>query len=177
MSDKMRLLARPFPQEFIEEVNKHDTVPHHVILQRLILIFGTTPKIEILRETYDEGQVLSGVLMRLTVPGHEPVEEWGAGGNPQSKTNGDRAKDACSDALKRCAMRLGCGLHLWAQGSYFLYDKLKSEQDTSVPSDNTPAQSAGSGPSAGKPEPQSAGGSPPAGSPQRAPLPGSPDIW
>jgi hypothetical protein len=27
---------------------------------------------------------------------------------------------AASDGLKRCAMRLGLGLHLWAGGNYFL---------------------------------------------------------
>src|SRR6266700_3436180 len=34
--------------------------------------------------------------------------------------DGARLKDAASDALKRCAMRLGLGLHLWAQEHYFL---------------------------------------------------------
>jgi hypothetical protein len=34
--------------------------------------------------------------------------------------DGERLKHAASDALKRCAMRLGLGLHIWAQGSYFL---------------------------------------------------------
>jgi hypothetical protein len=33
-------------------------------------------------------------------------------------------KDAMSDAYKRCAMRLGVGLHLWAQEHYYLGEKL-----------------------------------------------------
>ena len=34
--------------------------------------------------------------------------------------NGSNLKNAASDALKRCAMRLGVGLHLWSQDNYYL---------------------------------------------------------
>ena len=70
------------------------------------------------------------------------------------KSDGARLKDAASDAYKRCAMRLGCGLHLWSQDEYFLYDELERSQADNV---------AGSGQS----EPQTAGGpsSPPASPP------------
>ena len=37
-------------------------------------------------------------------------------------------KDAASDALKRCAMRLGLGLHLWAQEHYFLDQQLRAHR-------------------------------------------------
>ena len=44
------------------------------------------------------------------------------------KTNGARMKDAMSDAIKRCAMALGVGLHLWSQmgdqDEYFLDKQL-----------------------------------------------------
>jgi len=43
--------------------------------------------------------------------------------------DGARLKDASSDALKRCAMRLGVALHLWSQGEFFLHDYLV-KQDT-----------------------------------------------
>ena len=40
-------------------------------------------------------------------------------------------KDAVSDAVKRCAMAIGCGLHLWAQfegkSEYFLDQQLAKE--------------------------------------------------
>jgi hypothetical protein len=37
-------------------------------------------------------------------------------------------KDAASDAFKRCAMRVGVGLHLWTkEGEYFLYNLTKSD--------------------------------------------------
>lgn len=121
-------LSEPFPTRFVHDDGRGNAyVPHHIVQQRLIQIFGVPPKIEILREIYDDtdqGKKLTGVVMRLTLPGLEPVEEAGEADNPQSKTNGARAKDACSDAIKRCAMRLGCGLSLWSQDDYYLFDKL-----------------------------------------------------
>lgn len=122
-------LTRPFPPKYVHDDGRgNDHVPHHIVTQRLIQIFGRPPKIELLRELYD-GDKLTGVVMRLTVPGFDPIEEAGDSDNPQSKTNGARAKDACSDAIKRCAMRLGLGLHLWAQKDYFLYDVLKRDEE------------------------------------------------
>jgi hypothetical protein len=119
-------LARPIPTNYVRDDGRGNSyVPHHIITQRLIAIFGTPPQIEVLREIYD-AEVLTGVVMRLTVPGLPPVEEAGEADNPQSKTNGARAKDACSDAIKRCAMRLGLGLHLWSQGDYFLHREMVS---------------------------------------------------
>jgi hypothetical protein len=128
---KVRELARPFPDNYIHDDGRGNAyVPHHIITQRLIHIFGVPPKIEILREIYDD-KVLTGVIMRLTVPGFDPVEEAGEADNPQSKTNGARAKDACSDAIKRCAMRLGLGIHLWAQKDFFLFAALNKNGDAS----------------------------------------------
>jgi hypothetical protein len=119
-------LARPFPPKYISDDGRGNAyVAHHIVTQRLIAIFGGPPKIEVLREIYDEGR-LTGVIMRLTTPGGFSVEEAGEADNPQSKTNGARAKDACSDAIKRCAMRLGLGLHLWSQGDYFLHQEMAS---------------------------------------------------
>jgi hypothetical protein len=123
-------LARPFPARYVKDDGRgNDHVPHHIVQQRLIRIFGAPPKIELLREIYD-GDKLTGVVMRLTVPGFEPVEEAGDTDNPQSKTNGSRLKDASSDALKRCAMRLGLGLHLWSQKDYYLYDAIKEQGES-----------------------------------------------
>lgn len=157
-------LTRPFPPNYIKKIGKEDYVPHGIVEQRLIHIFGRPPKVEVLRELYDEAK-LTGVIMRMTVPGFDPVEEAGESDNPQSKTNGARAKDACSDAYKRCAMRLGLGLHLWCAEDYFLFDALtksseqgrhgvqgepgtdnsSSSQGAAQPSHETPARSEGSG--------------------------------
>jgi len=42
--------------------------------------------------------------------------------------DGERLKHATSDALKRCAMRVGLGLSIWAQQSYFL-DRALDKRD------------------------------------------------
>ena len=58
------------------------------------------------------------------------VEEAGDVEQPFNwRTDGARLKDAVSDAVKRCAMAMGVGLHLWAQmdgqSEYFLDEQLK----------------------------------------------------
>lgn len=97
--------------------------------------------------------VVVGVIARLSVPvdctpspyiGNgassisEPLselwvaEEAGDCEEPHNwKTDGARLKDAMSDAYKRCAMRWGCGLHLWSQGEYFLHDVLTRDVEGS----------------------------------------------
>jgi len=42
--------------------------------------------------------------------------------------NGSSLKSASSDALKRCAMRLGLGLHLWSQENYYLSSSLEKRR-------------------------------------------------
>jgi hypothetical protein len=42
--------------------------------------------------------------------------------------NGSALKAAASDAIKRCAMRLGVGLHLWSQDNYYLDKALEKRQ-------------------------------------------------
>lgn len=55
------------------------------------------------------------------------AEEAGDCEEPHNwKTDGQRLKDAMSDAYKRCAMRWGCGLHLWSQKEYFLHESLSN---------------------------------------------------
>ena len=42
--------------------------------------------------------------------------------------NASNLKNAASDALKRCAMRLGVGLHLWSQDNYYLDKALEKRR-------------------------------------------------
>lgn len=169
---RMTEMVQRFPDHLIKSKAGHDYVEHAVVRQRLIHIFGAPPKIEILRELYD-GEKLTGIVMRLTVPGFEPVEDTGECDNPQSKTNGARAKDASSDAIKRCAMALGVGLHLWAQENYYLDTLDKFSRTPHSASDlPQPSESAKSGNVEGsaQAEPQPGGVSdPPSGS--------SPSEW
>lgn len=128
MNPHLLELSRPFPSKYVKQVQGQDYVPHGIVEQRLVSIFETTPKIELLREIMEPDGTLSGVVMRMTVPGFDPVEEAGECDNPQAKTNGAKLKSAVSDAYKRCAMRLTCGLHLWVGSDYFLYESLTNRE-------------------------------------------------
>ena len=79
-------------------------------------------------------EVITGVILALTVEIDGElvtIEEAGDVEQPFNwKTDGARMKDAISDAVKRCAMALGVGLHLWSQfdgqSEYFLDKQLES---------------------------------------------------
>lgn len=131
MSQAARL-ARPFPPKYVKKPpqGKYGSyVPHDVITQALLAIVGPFD--------LEVGQTLLGpsgkvegvfVTIRATIDGRTvAVTEAGDCENPDNwKTQGARAKDAISDGLKRCAMRLGCGLHLWSGDDYFLFQQLSS---------------------------------------------------
>jgi hypothetical protein len=72
--------------------------------------------------------VIVGGVWRLTVTidGRTvAVEEAGDVEDPHNwRHDGARLKQAASDAIKRCAMRVGLGLHLWAGERYVLAERL-----------------------------------------------------
>ncbi len=146
-------LARPFPTDFVERKDGQDYVAHHVVNQRLLSIVGPFDfeLVEVIRGdvaavppdpaarsrrgksgTPALHNVVVGGIWRLTatVDGRQVrVEEVGDVGDVHNWAHdGARLKDAASDALKRCAMRLGLGLHLWAQEHYFLDQQLRAQQ-------------------------------------------------
>jgi hypothetical protein len=151
-------LARRFPDQFIEGKDGQPYVAHHVINQRLLQIVGPFD-FELVREIRGDvpavapdpsarsrrGKagtpalqgVLVGVVGRLTceIDGRRTtVEEAGDVGDVHNwPHDGARLKDAASDALKRCAMRLGLALHLWADKLYFLDAQLAAEQGLTEP--------------------------------------------
>ena len=62
------------------------------------------------------------------------IQEVGECENPNNwKTDGARLKACASDGIKRCAMRLGLGLHLWHKhdGNYVLADILEKREEES----------------------------------------------
>jgi hypothetical protein len=138
-------LARRFPDGFVERKDGNDYVAHHVVNQRLLSIVGPFDfeLVQVIRGdvpavapdpqgrsrraragTPELRAVVVGGIWRLTctIDGRRVrVEEVGDVGDVHNwPHDGARLKDAASDALKRCAMRLGLGLHLWAQEHYFL---------------------------------------------------------
>ena len=128
-------LSRRFPDKFIHKNPSGfgDYIQHSVIRQRLLTVLGAYST-DIVETLYDEG-IITGVVLKLScvIDGKEiSVVEAGDVENPTNwKTNGARMKDAMSDAIKRCAMALGVGLHLWSQidgqDEYFLDKQLEKQ--------------------------------------------------
>jgi hypothetical protein len=149
-------LAKPFPAKLVKKPPKGkygSYVEHSTVTQALLAVCGAYSMhvTQVLRgfvperkEVKDDKGVVKreykppledavvGVIVALTVfvDGREvTVEEVGDSEEPHNWPNdGSRLKDAISDAIKRCSMRLGLGLHLWAQEDYFL-DKSLAGKD------------------------------------------------
>lgn len=140
--EQLHELSRPFPKEFIHKNPSGfgDYIQHSVIRQRLLSVLGAYDQEvkQVIREEVKDKQgnyrqIVTGVVLALTVEidGKKvTIEEIGDVENPFNwKTDGARLKDAVSDAVKRCAMGMGVGLHLWAQfegkSEYFLDKQLE----------------------------------------------------
>ena len=117
-------LARPFPPALVKQKPGKFAaayVEHSVVVQRLLEVVGPYSFTVDKPVTNPDG-VVSGCLATLTctVDGTEVrITEVGDVERP-GDSNGSAGKTASSDALKRCAMRLGVGLHLWSQDNYYL---------------------------------------------------------
>jgi hypothetical protein len=140
-------LAHRIPDKYIGKSDKGmDAADHTVITQLLLLrVPGWSFEIkEVLRSEVPAKQTKSGEKaggffvtgcvgrLSCTIDGQPVVIEEAGGVELAGLKDGDgeRLKHAASDALKRCAMRLGLGLHIWAQGAYFLdraYEKQAEE--------------------------------------------------
>lgn len=130
---QLEQLAQRFPDKFIHDNPSGfgDYIQHSVIRQRLLSVLGAYST-KIVETIYDEGGIVTGVVLELTceIDGQKiSIQEAGDVEKPTNwKTNGARMKDAMSDAIKRCAMALGVGLHLWSQmgdqDEYFLDKQL-----------------------------------------------------
>lgn len=179
-------LSQPFPDDYIHKnpSGGGSYIKHHVITQRLIQVLGYPPSFERVEVIYGdvpelipdpqgsskrakEGRpalknVVVGVIARLTLELHGrevAIEEAGDCEDPHNWTTcGQRLKDAMSDAYKRCAMRLGCGLHLWSGDEYFLYQELTRLAGSGQPEPS--AVSTAAPPQSGTGSEESAQGSP-----------------
>ena len=137
-------LAKPFPQKYIHNnpTGFGEYIQHSVIRQRLLSVLGPFEQrvIQVFKEEMTDKQgklktVTTGVVLEMTfnIGGRDvSVQEVGDVEQPFNwKTEGARMKDAVSDAVKRCAMAIGCGLHLWARhegkSEYFLDQQLGKE--------------------------------------------------
>lgn len=128
-------VAKPFPPALIKAPPKGkfgSYVSHDVVNQKLLALLGPIDfeVVELVRGV--DGRV-EACLARMTVEidgRRTTIVEVGDCENPANwSTEGGRMKDAASDAFKRCAMRLGCGLHLWSGQDYFLDGQLEKEAE------------------------------------------------
>lgn len=136
-------LVQPFNQKLIHANpsggGRGDYVSHSAVTEKLLAVVGpfSFEIAEIIRGKVkakeDLGDVVVGCTARLTcrVDGQVvTIEEIGDCEQPGNwPHDGARMKDAASDAIKRCAMRLGVGLHLWSQGEFFLHPYLVKQAE------------------------------------------------
>jgi len=124
-------LARKFPDSLVKQKPgkfSASYVEHGVIVQRLLEVVGPF-SFRIEQTITNADGTLVGCLASLEVEidGRTvTITEVGDVEHP-SGNNGSNLKNASSDALKRCAMRLGLGLHLWTQEAYYLDRSLSKE--------------------------------------------------
>jgi len=172
-----RALAAPIPDRFIERkpgASGADYIGHDVITAYLNAIvpdwtftlvdqiWGPAAEVVTKKGTVPgrDGAIVGGVWrMVATVDGHtRTVDEVGTSEHPAMHHDGENLKLAASDAIKRCAMRLGLGLDLWldrhaglgarlieiplpalVDGPHSHEDRSRDDMGPSRPSDPTPA--------------------------------------
>ena len=122
-------LARVFPQKLVSQLKKkthtEDYINHSVITQRLLQVCGPFDwDVEVIFNGEGKPVAAKGTLI-VDVDGKKvKVSGIGTDQNNAGKADGDIIKEMESDALKRAAMRVGVGLHLWAQDQYFLFTQM-----------------------------------------------------
>ena len=143
---QLERLAQPFPDGSVKVKPGRSGgtyVPHSVVTQKALEILGpySIESIQLIRGLAPEVPGANGkpphaaiqnavtgalVTIRAIIDEREvTITEVGDCENPAVKaTDGERAKMAVSDALKRCWMRLGLGLHLWSGSDYTLAENM-----------------------------------------------------
>jgi hypothetical protein len=134
MSEQLYELARPFPDRLVKQKPGKfaaSYVEHSVISQRLLEVVGPHT-FTVDTPVLNPDGVIVGCLATLEVMvdgDFVTITEVGDVEHPGTN-NASNLKNAASDALKRCAMRLGVGLHLWSQDNYYLDKALEKRRAT-----------------------------------------------
>lgn len=130
--EQLIALAKPFPAALVSPAPKGkfgDYVAHSTVTERLLHEVGPFDFriTDIIRSP--DGRIVGCIgELTVTVDGRVTVvQEAGSEEHPDNQNDGENLKRAASDALKRCAMRLGVGLHLWSGPAYYL-DKQLAKQ-------------------------------------------------
>jgi len=133
---QLQALAKRVPDRYISQRTtgggfKADYVGHADIQQMLLAKLGPCSQ-KIIELIFSPDGVVEGVVLEMMflIDGMAyVVQEIGECEHPtqtDKKTgkvtfhNGINAKNAVSDGVKRCAMRVGLGLELWSQDNYVL---------------------------------------------------------
>ena len=161
---ELHRLSKPFPKAFVASKDGADYVNHAIVQQRLLGSVGPfSMRVDhVIRGPFDEkvtgrnekrrtwparDNAVVGVVLTCTFTIDGETVEVSEVGTPEgyymADHDGDRLKKAMSDALKRCAMRVGVGLDLWSKGTYVLPTMLEkdtgdAEQDAPAPDHDAP---------------------------------------
>ena len=120
MKTVLRDLVKRIPASYIKTKPggfQADYVSHADIQQILLAKLGPCTQ-EVKELIYNADGVVQGCILRVTyeIDGERVVIEEAGDVERPGANNG-------ANAMKRCAMRVGVGLHLWSQDNYVL-DKL-----------------------------------------------------
>ena len=124
MGEQLQALAKRVPDRYVKQKPggfAADYVSHADIQQMLLAKLGPCSQ-EITQMIRNADGQVQGVVLRMTfnIDGETvTIDEIGEVERP-GPSDGLNAKNAVSDGVKRCAMRVGLGLHLWAQDTYVL---------------------------------------------------------
>jgi hypothetical protein len=117
-------LVRKFPESLIKQKPGKfaaDYVDHATINARLLEVVGPFDWHIDAPITNAEGIIVGcTATLHLVIDDlHVSITEVGDVEHP-GPNSASNLKSAASDAFKRCAMRVGVGLHLWAGDAYYL---------------------------------------------------------
>lgn len=135
MQQQLRDLVKRIPQSYVKTKPggfQADYVSHADIQQILLAKVGPVSQ-EVTQIIYNSDHVLQGCVLRCTfvIDGQTVVVEEAGDVERPGSNNGSNLKNAVSDAIKRCAMRVGVGLHLWSQENYVLDQMAQKDEDDS----------------------------------------------
>ena len=126
-------LVKRIPEDYIKTKPggfQADYVSHADIQQILLAKLGPCSQ-EVTRVITNSEGVVQGCVLRVlyVIDGQQYVIEEAGDVERPGANNGSNLKNAVSDAVKRCAMRVGVGLHLWSQDNYVLDKVLMEDSD------------------------------------------------
>ena len=133
MTPQLQRLAKRIPKSYIKTKPggfAADYCSHADVQQMLIAKLGVPPSQEVTQIIRSADGRAQGVVLRMVfnIDGQTVViDEVGECERP-GQNEGLNVKNAVSDAVKRCAMRIGLGLELWCQETYVLDKALATKE-------------------------------------------------